>query len=191
MKKEKYGSAAKIVTTDNGYEIFVDAVKKENENSEILDFTADRKCIGFVTLSWNNAQSFWIDYIDEVQTFSDALKKMKEAGEPFSYGKFSEEIDWQSKYDSEDILPDIRFKKFAVVDNSRPKTSVEDVQGICDALCLSLQGTRAQYDLSEIKYVPKEESVYLVYHGSCNFKKKINVECCSGFGIVKAVINSL
>ena len=118
MKKETYGSAAKIVTTDNGYEIFVDAVKKENENSEILDFTADRKCIGFVTLSWNNAQSFWIDYIDEVQTFSDALKKMKEAGEPFSDGKFSEEIDWQSKYDPEDILPDIRFKKLLVVERN-------------------------------------------------------------------------
>lgn len=26
MKKEKYGSFAKLVTTDKGYEIFVDAV---------------------------------------------------------------------------------------------------------------------------------------------------------------------
>lgn len=117
---------------------------------------------------------------------------MKEAGEPFSYGKFSEEIDWQSKYDPEDILPDIKFKKFAVVDNSNPEIGIEDVQGVCDALCLSLQGTRNQYDLSEIRYIPEEESVYLVYdHGSYNSKTKINVECCSGLGIVKTVINSL
>ena len=63
---------------------------------------------------------------------------------------------------------------------------------VCSAPSCSVTCSRVvDYDLSEIKYVPKEESVYLVYHGSCNFKKKINIECCSGFGIVKAVINSL